>query len=75
MTQLHLKLGKMAKGSDGDELKAEDMDSEVTGVDQCLDRNKSDEIEGQEMDSKAISETLQGLYLLLDLMLGAKGFG
>lgn len=75
MTQLHLKLGKTTKGSDGGELKAEDMDSEVTGVDQCLDRNKSDEIEGQEMDSKAISETLQGLYLPLDLMLGAKGFG
>lgn len=45
------------------------------GVDQCLKQSKSNEKEGQEMDSKAISENLQGLYLWLDLMLGTKKLG
>lgn len=44
-------------------------------MDQGSNRSKSNEKEGQEMDSKAISENLRGLYLPLDLMLGAKGFG
>ena len=44
-------------------------------MDQCLNRGESDEKGGQEMDSKAISENLQGLCSRLDLMSGTKSSG